>query len=148
MPAEPSPCVVFDIDGTVADCRHRQARVQGPVPDWEGFFAAAGDNAPLHQGVELALSWASVATLVWLTGRPERYRAQTTRWLQRHGLPTEHLLMRPDGDMRPAAHFKAERLGRLSEHATITLVVDDDDQVVATLRTAGWPVRQVRWMQG
>jgi hypothetical protein len=36
--------------------------------------------------------------VVWLTGRPERCRRDTVRWLARNGLPAGELYMRGNGD--------------------------------------------------
>lgn len=146
MPDEAISWIIFDIDGTVADCRHRQTHVEKDVPDWEAFFAASNVDAPLPEGVALAFEHAADGHLLWLTGRPERYREITVQWLQAHGLPTTHLHMQPDSDMRPAAVFKAERIQQLAAERHILLVVDDDDLVVTTLRAAGWPVQHAQWM--
>jgi hypothetical protein len=138
--------VVLDIDGTVADCRHRQHHVFTNTPDWEAFFTGSGLDSPLPQGVALALQHAADSNVIWLTGRPERYRKITAAWLQAHGLPVTGLHMRPDDDMRPAPIFKTERLSQLATEHEILLVVDDDDRVVAALREAGWPVLHAQWM--
>ena len=146
MPDQAIPAVVFDIDGTVADCRHRQHHASKEIPDWEAFFAGADLDDPLAQGVALAFEHAADGRLIWLTGRPERYRSNTVAWLQALGLPTADLHMRPDDDMRPAAVFKAERLAQIAAGQEILLVVDDDDLVVVALREAGWPVQHAQWM--
>lgn len=147
MPGEAKPAVVvFDIDGTVADCRHRQHYVMTDTPDWEAFFASSGLDGPLPQGVAVALEYAADGNLIWLTGRPERYRHITSAWLQAQGLPAARLHMRRDDDMRPAPLFKTERLSQLAAEHEILLVVDDDDLVVDALRKAGWPVRHAQWM--
>jgi hypothetical protein len=138
--------VVFDIDGTVADIRHRQHHVNKDVPDWDAFFSGSDIDGPLVEGVALAIEHSVDGQLIWLTGRPERYRPVTISWLQAHGLPTANLHMRPDDDMRPAPIFKAERLAQIAADTDILLVVDDDDLVVAALRDAGWPVHHARWM--
>jgi hypothetical protein len=138
--------VVFDIDGVVADFRHRQGYLDREPADWVSFFAAAGTDPSLPDGVALALRSVAERNLLWLTGRPERTRDLTVRWLAAHGLPTEHLYMRPDADMRPARVFKADRIQQLAATKRIHLVIDDDDGVVETLTAAGWPVRQVTWM--
>jgi hypothetical protein len=146
MPDDAISWVIFDIDGTVADCRHRQSHVTKVVPDWESFFAASDIDGPLTEGVALAFEHAADGHLLWLTGRPERYRDVTVAWLQDQGLPTTHLHMRPDDDMRPEAVFKAERIQQLAADRDILLIVDDDDLVVAALRQAGWPVQHAQWM--
>jgi hypothetical protein len=137
---------VFDVDGVVADVRHRLRHVAGRPKNWAAFFAAAGRDPLLPTGAELARGYAEEHRLVWLTGRPERLRGVTERWLAGHGLPVERLLMRPAHDRRPARLYKAERLRRLAGDGRIAVVVDDDPAVVAELTGAGWPVRLADWV--
>jgi phosphoglycolate phosphatase-like HAD superfamily hydrolase len=142
---------VFDVDGVVADVRHRLhhiARRRGDrrPKDWRRFFAAAGGDPALAAGVSLAREYARDHRLVWLTGRPEYLRPVTERWLARHDLPAAELLMRPAEDWRPAREYKASQLVRLAETGEVAVVVDDDPAVVSALTSAGWPVRLADWV--
>lgn len=140
------PTIVFDIDGTVSDCRHRLHYLSGSPKDWESFFAASATDMPLARGVELARSLRISTRIIWVTGRPERFRDLTVAWLDRHGLPVDTLHMRPDDDRRPAPIFKTECVTKIAETEHIQMIVDDDDHVVAALRAAGWCVKHARWM--
>jgi hypothetical protein len=103
VPADPvRPLAVFDVDGVLADVRHRLHHVAGRPKDWDAFFAAALDDPPLQQGVALARASAEDCDVVYVTGRPERCRADTLTWFRRHGLPEGELRMRDDRDRRPA----------------------------------------------
>jgi hypothetical protein len=144
-PKRPSYAVV-DIDGVLADVRHRLHHLEGRRKDWDAFFAAAVDDDPLTEGIELANRLAEGHTLVYLTGRPERCRDDTETWLRRHRLPAGQLVMRPEGDRRPARVTKLQLLGQLSAAGLVAVVVDDDPAVCAALRAAGWPVEQADWM--
>ncbi len=137
---------VFDVDGVVADVRHRLRHVAHEPKNWTAFFAGAAADPPLATGVELARQWAAEHDLVWLTGRPERLRGVTERWLLAQGLPVPRLLMRPPHDRRPAKQFKADQLRRLASRCEVAVVVDDDPEVVAALTAAGWPVYLADWV--
>lgn len=137
---------VFDVDGVVADVRHRLHHVARRPKSWQRFFAGAAADPPLETGVELARQWSAAHDIVWLTGRPERLRRVTERWLRDQGLPARRVLMRPSGDRRPARLYKAERLAALARNATIAVVVDDDPDVVELLRSRGWPVYLADWV--
>jgi hypothetical protein len=137
---------VFDVDGVVADVRHRLHHVARRPKNWAAFFAAAAADPPLVVGIALAREWASEHDLVWLTGRPEHLRAVTERWLADHDLPVGRLVMRPAQDRRPANIFKVEQLRRLSREADIAVVVDDDPEVVARLTAGGWPAYLADWV--
>lgn len=145
MPQQP-PFAVFDVDGVVADVRHRLHYVARRPKNWSGFFAAAHRDGPLVEGIALANEYARTHRLVWLTGRPETLRSVTRCWLSAHQLPAEMLLMRPDHDRRPARLFKCDQLASLALSGTVDVVVDDDPRVVGLLRGRGWPAQLADWV--
>jgi hypothetical protein len=140
------PVAVVDIDGVVADVRHRLHFIEGSRRQWDRFFAAAPDDPPLADGVALVRELAADHDVVWLTGRPERTRRQTTAWLAAQGLPTGALLMRPNRDFRPARVTKREELRRLRRSRQVAVVVDDDPEVVDLLAADGFPTRLADWL--
>jgi hypothetical protein len=140
------PLAVVDIDGVIADVRHRLHLVEARPKRWEEFFAAAADDPPLGTGVALVLDLAADHDVLWLTGRPERSRAATETWLAAHGLPVGPLLMRGDRDFRPARLTKREELRRLRRTRQVAIVIDDDPEVVEMLRADGFPVRLADWL--
>ena len=146
MPPSDRPLAVFDIDGVLADVRHRLRFVEGRPKDWDAFFGAAVDDPPLAQGVALAQESARECEVVYVTGRPERCRADTLAWFARHGLPQGQLSMRRGRDFRPARVAKLELLRRLAGTRTVAIVVDDDEQVCDAYEAAGFRVLRARWM--
>lgn len=140
------PIAVFDIDGVLADVAHRLHYVENRPKDWKAFFAAADADGALSPGIALCQQHAVDAEIRYLTGRPERLRSVTTRWLAQHSLPTGSLTMRPHRDFRPAVTFKRDWLrGWLAEGSEISLVVDDDPTVVAMVKELGLPVLAADW---
>ena len=140
------PLAVFDIDGVLADVRHRLLHVERRPKDWDAFFAAAVDDPVLEQGRELCLESAKDCEVVYVTGRPETCRADTVAWFAQHGLPAGLLSMRNARDRRPARIAKPELLGRLSLGRVVAVVVDDDPQVCDAYEAAGWTVLRATWM--
>lgn len=139
---------VFDIDGVLADVRHRLHHLQRRPKDWRGFFADAVHDPLLEPGLRAALEAAESSTVVYVTGRPERCRRDTSDWLAQHGLPEGDLHMRPNRDRRPAVFYKAEVIAKLSREVDIVAIIDDDDRVVARLQEMGMPVLHAQWMHG
>lgn len=135
---------VFDIDGVVADVRHRVHHLEGRR-SWHAFFAAAPDDTLLAQGAALAADLGSRHEIVWLTGRPEWLRDITAKWLAEQGLPDGELYLRPTGDYRPAPRYKLDVLRHLAPRG-IAAVVDDDDEVVRAVRGAGFPAVLADWV--
>jgi phosphoglycolate phosphatase-like HAD superfamily hydrolase len=140
------PLAVFDVDGVLADVRHRLRFVAQRPKDWDAFFDAAVDDPPLEQGVALALESARDCEVVYVTGRPERCRADTLRWFREQGLPEGRLSMRRPRDFRPARVAKLELLRRLAADRAVAVVVDDDAQVRDAYEAAGFPVLRAHWM--
>lgn len=140
------PLAVFDVDGVLADVRHRLHLVERRPKDWDGFFAAAPQDPPLAEGVQLARASAVDCEVGYVTGRPERCRQDTLEWFRAHELPAGRLAMRDTGDRRPARVAKPQLLRRLARGRTVALVVDDDAQVCAAYEQAGWRVLHATWM--
>ncbi|CAM5346961.1 Nucleotidase OS=Streptomyces lavendulae subsp. lavendulae OX=58340 GN=SLAV_06145 PE=4 SV=1 [Streptomyces lavendulae subsp. lavendulae] len=139
------PLAVFDIDNTLADTGHRQHFLEGLPRDWEGFFGAAPADPPLARGVALAVERAADCEVVYLTGLPERCRADTEDWLVRHGLPEGRIWMRGDQDRRPARLTKLDVLKRLARGREVRMLVDDDELVCQAARAAGFRVVLADW---
>ena len=145
-PTDDRPLAVFDIDGVLADVRHRLRFVERRPKDWDAFFSAAADDPPLLQGVELARESARDCEVVYVTGRPERCRADTLAWFRQHGLPEGRLSMRRERDRRPARVAKPQLLRDLARGRTVAVVVDDDVQVCDAYERDGWRVMRATWM--
>lgn len=143
---DPRPIAVFDIDGVLADVSHRLHHLDARPQRWERFFATADRDPLLVEGAERLRAALVDHDVIYLTGRPERNRRLTERWLRHHGLPTRPLLMRPDDDHRPARWMKREALRTLAATRDIVSVLDDDPAVVAVLEADGWPVELATWL--
>ena len=138
---------VLDIDDVLADVRHRLPHIEGPRRDWDAFFGEVSADAVLHDGRAEALAAASSGlAIVYLTGRPERCRVDTVRWLSDHELPEGELVMRRDSDRRPARILKVEALRRLARTFEIAYLLDDDPEVIAAAASAGFAVRAADWL--
>ena len=141
------PLAVFDVDGVLADVRHRLVHVERRPKDWDAFFDAAPEDPPLATGIALALESARDCEVVYVTGRPERCRSDTLAWFTRHGLPPGALSMRGPRDRRPARVAKLELLRRLARDRVVAVVVDDDLQVCQAYEAAGFTVLRATWME-
>lgn len=136
---------MFDIDGVVADVRHRLHHVESRPKNWDGFFDAAAADTAIAEGVAAVAAAAEHHDIVWLTGRPEWLRPVTARWLADQGLPAGRLIMRANRDYRPARVLKVAQLRRLSKLG-IAGFVDDDPGVIAAAAGAGFPTTLATWV--
>lgn len=135
---------MFDIDGVVADVRHRLHHIVGHHA-WHRFFEDAADDPLLAEGAALARDLGRQHEIVWLTGRPDWLRDVTVDWMLRHDLPADELHMRPEGDFRPARVYKLGVLRRLAPRG-LAAFVDDDLEVVDAAVAAGYPAVVADWV--
>jgi len=141
------PIAVIDLDGVLADVRHRLHFLESSPKDWDGFFAGIPDDPVLPEGRAVVARLAEDHELIYLTGRPESTRPETEAWLERHGLPRAKVVMRRARDRRPARVTKPALLRDLvADGREVVVVVDDDPQVCDALERAGWPVLRADWM--
>jgi hypothetical protein len=139
-PVAGGPAVGFDLDGVLSDAAARQHFLRGPRPDWDAFLSASGED-PLIEEVAIVLALLSPSlVIVLLTARPARVRDLTLDWLTRHRLRWDLLVMRRDGDYRPAHQFKREALrGIAASGLELKLCFEDDQRNVEMFRAEGVP---------
>ena len=121
--------VIVDIDGTIADVRHRLHHIQGGRrKNWKAFFEAMDSDTPIEPMIERVHELEREYDIIIVTGRPEHYRVRTEKWLKAHGIRYLKLFMRPDGDHRPDYTVKAEVLREFPK-GKIVLAIDDREPV-------------------
>lgn len=143
--ADKPKAAVWDLDGTLANDEARAHFVEvaeGGERDWGAYFDAMEEDAPIAASMEILHALhAQGVRIVFLTGRPEYTRPKTERWLKMHGLTGyDVLLMRPEGERRPAGFFKVEEVTKLREDYTLVCAFEDRIDVADALREAGIPV--------
>lgn len=139
------PLAIIDLDGVVADVRHRLHHLETRPKRWKAFFDGAGDDGLHPEGAAVVERLRPDHEIVYLTGRPQWLEPVTRAWLDEHGLGGHRLVMRPRDDHRPAAVVKVELLRRLAEGRTVAVVVDDDERVLAAMADAGYPTFHATW---
>lgn len=145
-PTQPkTKAVVWDLDGTLADDSGRAHFVEveaGKKRDWHSYFDAIEEDSPIGASMEILRALhAQGVRVIFLTGRPEYTRAKTERWLKANGLTDyDVLLMRPEGEYRPAGEFKVDEIEKLRDHYELVCAFEDRIDVAEHLRRAGLPV--------
>ena len=146
----PRDCVIVDIDGTLSDPTHRVPLIATPdkTPDWEAFFEAQQFDAPIQRMISVtnALYHAGCGVIL-CTGRAERWREMTYKWLHKHHVMYDSLLMRHDGDDREDSIVKRELIATEKvwnpQGMNILTIFEDRRRNVEAFRDAGYHVCQV-----
>ena len=130
--------VLVDIDNTISDARWRDPW----LGDWERYYLEGSYDCPVLPIIRMVNSLSLCGdTIIHLTGRPERWRELTLRWMVRHEVRTDGLIMRPDDDFSPTAELKIrlarDLFGEDLPGAGVGLMIDDVERVLEPFRVAG-----------
>lgn len=122
--------ILCDIDGTVANNDHRQHFLEGKK-DWDGFFSELSNDMPIIPIINLVnREHANGNEIVFLTGRPERYRYSTTLWLKEYFDFEFRLLMRKNNDQRNKLEIKKEIFKNNFEPEKIFCCYENDNKLI------------------
>jgi len=129
--------VIFDIDGTLADVSERLHHIKKKPKDWDAFFKGIPQDKAIRSMVRLCnILYESGIQILLCTGRREKDRAETVKWLAQQGVNYHELILRPDGDRRSDVIVKREMLAGL-DRSKILFVVEDRSGVVEMWRSEG-----------
>lgn len=134
------PCVIYDIDGTIA-------KMSGRSPyDWK----RVGEDYMIHN-VCATIDWIydleeDKRPKVWIcTGRDGEALEETKKWLSNNRIYYDEILIRDKGDMRPDWVVKEEMWEAISKENYIIGMYDDRLQVVRRARALGLKVFNVEY---
>tara|TARA_R110000796_G_scaffold59371_1_gene136822 strand:+ start:25145 stop:26056 length:912 start_codon:yes stop_codon:yes gene_type:complete len=131
-------CILFDIDGTLA---HMNRDTRSPY-DWDRVGEDSLDYPTAFMAHALH---AYDAKVIVCTGRDAICIEQTEAWLNRHGIPSHDMYMRPRADQRPDWVVKEEMWRKIAEDNYILGMFDDRLQVVRRARALGLKVFNVAY---
>lgn len=136
---EPFHCdkkyIWMDLDGSLCNCDHRLHFIKDEgKKDWNSFFAAMDkDKVNIVAKQLIDLTYPDYPVVI-VTGRPEKYREVTAKWLKDNDIRYDALYMRQDGDRRPDNIAKQEILDLYLDKSKIEVAIDDRRQVLQMLR--------------
>ncbi len=138
----PKPCVIFDVDGTLAqfDADRLGHLVHGTVKHWREFHEAMADADVISPVAHLLRRLkATGETIVICSGRPEDWVEHTTAWLKKHGLGFDAIYLRPrDANAASDPDVKRFLLEKMKADGFAPwIVVDDRSSVVQAWRDEG-----------
>lgn len=135
-----TPCVIFDIDNTIAEKGERN-----PF-DWK----RVGEDK-LISSVVATMDWVNSIVkvhrpeIIICTGRDAVCKPETLQWLDHYGLAYSKIFFRPKGDQRPDWVVKEEMWRDIAIDHYIVGMYDDRNQVTRRARALGLKVFQVEY---
>ena len=137
--------VIFDVDGTIADCEHRRHFVENNN-DWKSFKEQTVNDTPVQWVCDIAKRFiAQGDDVAFFSARNETEREiteqQISEWI---GDGHKGLFLRENDSYDPDEVFKANLADKFEEiGGKIDLVFDDRNKVVDMWRARGPTVGQV-----
>ena len=137
--------VICDIDGTIANNDHRQHLLK-KFKDWDNFFAQLHLDEPILVVIERIKDLKRDGKeIVFLTGRPERYRSSTKEWLSKYFNFKFKLEMRKDKDFRNKLDSKKDSLLVIGKE-NIFKIFENDYQLIQLWNSMGLDVEDVNYL--
>lgn len=146
------PAVILDLDGTLCDVTHRRVYVENTdKKDWNRFFEGIPHDKP-DQAVTLLYDMIYTYSrtiepldIIFVSGRPQQYRAVTEQWLKQHQFSEYFVLfMRPFNNNDDDSIVKINIYNKyIKPWFDVKFVVDDRNRVVNAWRAAGLKCFQV-----
>lgn len=138
--------ILVDLDGTLADIRHRLPLIQRDVPDWDAFYAACFNDKPKQWCVELIFAMIAAGFNVKIvSARSKTVEATTVAWLREKtdlgelldsGKLTLNMIRQSNKDYTPDQDLKRKWLYSFGKEKVL-FVVDDRQRVVDMWRAEG-----------
>ena len=131
---------IFDLDNCTADDSHRIGLIDFKKKGderYEAYHAMMGLDAPVHAEL-IHLHISEGKSIVFVTGRPEKYRKETCFWIENNLMAgcEYSLLMRHNNDHRSAPDLKIALILQIEE-GSIKIAYDDREDVVQRYRSMG-----------
>jgi uncharacterized HAD superfamily protein len=125
-------CVVWDLDGTICDVRHRRQYVATKPRNWDAWNKGLMNDTP-HSAVKFvyqALREQHNVEMIIVSGRSDDYKEQTVKWLTDNEIFYDKIYMRKYKDHRDDSVVKGEIADEIQKTHNILGVFDDRQRVV------------------
>lgn len=141
--------IIFDVDGTLANGDHREHLYGGrEAYTWDAYVSASIDDSP-HEEIQWLnhlMARESDVYIIVLTARSESGRAVTIKWLEKHHIRYNELILKPElyaNEKVSDDEFKEKVLDELLARNQKPFMVFEDRQRVVDM----WRKRGIKCLQ-
>lgn len=153
----PADYYIFDVDGVLADSRHRQHHlVDADYTDdqtWINYYADIAGDSPIVGGLALFKSLAKTANILIFTSRNISTKHDTLEFISAHTGIDKVMLdrrcwMRPKGVHVPAVELKAQWLLSLPDpiRRCVRVAFEDTPEICDMYRSHGIVTMQMPYL--
>lgn len=130
--------IIFDMDGTLVDVSAIRHYVLNRQKRFDEFHRESV-NCPQNEWVVLDLLslYSAAIRILIVTARSTKYRHETAWWLALHGIPSDAMYMRAEGDYRKDVEVKSDILTRIRSRYKVIGAYDDNPSIIALWKREG-----------
>lgn len=131
--------VLIDLDNTLAAAWRREDLIN---ESWDKFHEDCINDEVIADIAKMVRSLCSHFLVIAITGRNEKYRQVTLKWLLSHDIPVDDLWMRADNDYRPTSEVKVELAANYFDGVSeiknhVAMMIDDTESVITAFSGLG-----------
>ena len=89
--------IIFDLDGTLSNNRHREHLIEGEDKKWREYLANCIKDPPVQKMISKLNEMSEQYEIIILTCRSDEVEEETIKWLKKHDVNYDRLLMLPEG---------------------------------------------------
>lgn len=133
--------IIVDLDGTLTNSDHREHLIdQGK---YDEYFDLVGSDTLNEWCADLIKEYIATHKVILLTGRPERVREITVKWLDVYDVPFDLLFMRQPEEREQGFIYKQRVYETFLEpNFDVRMVLDNDPKICEMFRDLGIPALQ------
>lgn len=137
------PVVVFDIDGTLTNEKHR-AHLRD-AKDWMAYFEACDKDTPIQHIIDLTHEYRAKGYEIWLmSGRLETIKDKTLKSMLEMNVCYDYIKLRGLENKIPDYIIKPSWISKYIGLDRVEVIYDDTDRVIEGFRKKGLNVIDVK----
>lgn len=124
--------VIFDIDGTLANTKHRNHFLETDIKNWPAFFKTSIYDTTNINIVNILNSYIKDGyKIILMTGRTIKYKDITVEWLSKYNITYDMLFMRDNKNFENVTSLKLKWYDHLKFILNIESIYEDNIDTIS-----------------